>query len=152
MSDDRAGEELARAWLQGKSELVDDLAALVDGMDKPLGATARAFLLTVGNAARQAARGHTRPKPAGATRPVEALPLPEAPPVDIDAFRRRWRERERAARLEQLSRDNSATPSSPGRHCFGEPHSRRYAARSYAADPQRLVIAICVSVRANASR
>ena len=43
--------------------------------------------------------------------------------------------------------------SSPGRNCCGdEPHSRRYAARSYAVDPQRLVIAISVSVRANASR
>jgi hypothetical protein len=43
-------------------------------------------------------------------------------------------ERERAARLEQLWRDNSATPLfTRPRHCFGdEPHSRRYAARSYA--------------------
>ena len=44
MADDdvRAGEELARAWLDGKSELIDDLAALVDGMDRPLDGTARA--------------------------------------------------------------------------------------------------------------
>jgi hypothetical protein len=108
MPDDRAGEDLARAWLRRKSELDDDLAALVDGMDKPLDATARAFLLTVGNAAR----GHTRPRPAGATRPaVEAQPLPEvtpSQPVDVDAFRRRRREHERAARLEQLCQRNAA--------------------------------------------
>src|SRR5271168_1930358 len=110
MSDDRAGEELARAWLQGKSELVDDLAALVDGMDKPLDGTARAFLVTVGKAARQGARGHTRPRPAGAPRPaVEAQP-PEAtpqPPIDVDAFHRRRREHELAVRLDELGRRNA---------------------------------------------
>jgi hypothetical protein len=35
---------------------------------------------------------------------------PALPVIDVAEFRRRWRERERAARLEQLWRDNSATP------------------------------------------
>ncbi len=112
MSDDRAGEELARAWLQGKSELVDDLAALIDGMPRgELGPVERSFLRVVGEAARREPRGHTRQRPAGAPRPaVEAQPLPEAPPVpriDIDEFRRRRQERERAARFEDLARRNA---------------------------------------------
>lgn len=112
MADDdaRAGEELARAWLQGKSELIDDLAALVDGMTRPLDATARAFLLTIGNAARLAPRGKARPTPAGAPAPRAPDP-PEAPPAtafDVDEFRRRMSEHERAARLERLARSNAA--------------------------------------------
>src|ERR1700722_3408727 len=96
--DVRAGEELARAWLDGKSELIDDLAALVDGMDKPLDATARAFLETIGAAARSAPRSKARQTPAGAPPPARleaktaAQPTPEAPPApafDVDAFRAR---------------------------------------------------------------
>jgi hypothetical protein len=102
-----AGEELARAWLQGKSELIDDLAALVEGMDKPLDETARAFLLTIGNAARSAPRGKARPTPAGAPAPAR-IEAPPAPAFDVDAFRRRMRERERAARFEELARRNAA--------------------------------------------
>ena len=114
MADDdaRAGEELARAWLDGKSELIDDLAALVDGMDKPLDGTARAFLLMVGNAARSTPRGKARSAPARIEAQTKAQPTPpEAPPApafDVDAFRRRMREREQAARLEQLGRSNAA--------------------------------------------
>jgi hypothetical protein len=114
--DVRAGEELARAWLQGKSELIDDLAALVDGMTRPLDATARAFLATVGNAARLAPRGKARPTPTGTPAPARleaqtaAQPTPEAPPApafDVDEFRRRRREHELAARLEELGRRNA---------------------------------------------
>jgi hypothetical protein len=114
MADDddvRAGEELARAWLQGKSELIDDLAALVDGMGHPLDATARAFLLTVGNAARAAPRGKARPAPACLEAQTKAQPKPEAPPApafDVEAFRRRQREHERRARFEELARRNAA--------------------------------------------
>jgi hypothetical protein len=110
--DVRAGEELARAWLQGKSELIDDLAALVDGMTRPLDATARAFLLTIGNAARSTPRGKTRPTSAGAPAPAHLeAQTPEAPAlprVDVDELRRRMREHERAARLERLARSNAA--------------------------------------------
>jgi hypothetical protein len=116
MSDDdaRAGEELARAWLQGKSELIDDLGALVDGMDRPLDGTARAFMLTIGAAARSALRGKARPTSACLEAQTKAQPTPEAPPapafppVDVDAFRRRMREHERAARFEELARRNAA--------------------------------------------
>ena len=37
-----------------------------------------------------------------------ALTPPALPPIDVDEFRRRWRERERAARLEELARRNAA--------------------------------------------
>ena len=115
MSDEeRAGNEEALAWLQGNSDLFDDLADLVESMAKPLGATERAFLQVVGNAAR-AAKREDLPTPAGAPAPrakgpAKAQPTPEAPAepkVDIDAFRRRQREHERAARLERLARSNA---------------------------------------------
>jgi hypothetical protein len=116
MSDDdvRAGEELAKAWLAGKSELIDDLAALVDGMDKPLDATARAFLQMIGNAAKASAKREARPTPAGAPAPrppdlAKAQPTPEAPRaplIDLNELLRRRRERERARRLEELGRNN----------------------------------------------
>jgi hypothetical protein len=103
--DARAGEELARAWLDGKSELIDNLAALVDGMDRPLDGTARAFLLTIGAAARSAPRGKARPTFARIEAETKAQPAPDAPPappIDLNEMLRRRRERERAARLEEL--------------------------------------------------
>ena len=54
--DFRAGEGMAIEWLEGRSEMSDDLVLLVSGMTQPLDGTARAFLLTVGNAARSVAR------------------------------------------------------------------------------------------------
>ena len=54
--DSRAGEGMAIDWIAGRSEMSDDLALLVSGMEQPLDETARAFLLTVGNAARAAAK------------------------------------------------------------------------------------------------
>ena len=117
--DFRAGEALALEWIEGRTSLTDDLAVLVLGMARELsgeardfGGEARGFLVTIGNAARQAARGRPRPRRAGAAKPVEALPLPEAPPsppVDVDEFRRRRREHELAARLDELGRRNAET-------------------------------------------
>jgi hypothetical protein len=110
MSDDeRAGNEEARAWLQGNSELFDDLADLVESMAKPLGATARAFLQVVGNAAR-AAKREGQPTSVVASDPAPpplSKPVPAEPKVDIDAFRRRQREHERRARFEELARNNA---------------------------------------------
>jgi hypothetical protein len=82
MSDAKEGEEMAKAWLAGKSELIDDLAALVDGMDKPLDGTARAFLLTIGNAAKASAKREARPTPSARRTPdlAKAQPSPEVPP------------------------------------------------------------------------
>jgi hypothetical protein len=113
MSDDdvRAGEALARAWLQGKSEMSDDLALLVDGMDKPLDATARAFMQTIGSAAKASAKREARPTPSARRTPdlAKAQPTPEAPPaplVDLSEMLRRRRERERAARIAAFGKTN----------------------------------------------
>ena len=108
MSDDdvRAGEELAKAWLAGKSELIDDLAALVDGMDKPLDATARAFLQMIGEAAKASAKREARPTPSARRTPAPPPESTPAAPVDLNEMLRRRRERERARRLEELGRYN----------------------------------------------
>src|SRR5580658_10325605 len=81
MSDDdaRAGEQMAKAWLRGEGELIDDLPLLVSGMSRPLDEMAKAFLSTIGNAAKAKAR----PTPAGAPAPARldqtaAQPTPEA--------------------------------------------------------------------------
>jgi hypothetical protein len=111
MSDDdvRAGEELAKAWLAGKSELIDDLAALVDGMDKPLDATARAFLQMIGEAAKASAKREARPTPSARRTPAPPPPSPDAPiapAVNFEEVMRRRRERDRARRLDELGRRN----------------------------------------------
>jgi hypothetical protein len=117
MSDDddfRDGEEAAIAWLEGRSELIADLAALVTGMPRELGAAERGFLVTVGNAAKQAARGHAQPMPADAPASVKAQPSPPpsqpSPAIDLDEYMRQRRERAQAARLQELWRENSAIP------------------------------------------
>ena len=112
MNDDdvRAGEELARDWLQGKSELIDSLADLVEGMSHPLDETARAFLQVVGNAAR-AAKREGQPTSVVASDPAPtplSKPVPAEPKVDIDEFRRRQREHERRARFEELAAKNAS--------------------------------------------
>ena len=119
MADDdaRAGQELAQAWLAGKSEMSDDLALLVSGMTQPLDEMAKAFLQTIGSAAKAAPRGKARQTPTGTPAPARleaqtaAQPTPEAPPqppIDVDAFRRRMREHELAARFERLASSNAA--------------------------------------------
>jgi hypothetical protein len=106
--------ELARAWLQGKSNLFDDLADLVEGMiDKPLDAPARTFLSTIGRDAKAmaSAKGNARPTPS-ARRPPDPPPQqpsaepPPAPTISLDELMRRRRERERARILEQFGRYN----------------------------------------------
>jgi hypothetical protein len=120
--DFRAGEALALEWIEGRTSLTDDLAVLVLGMTSELsgearefGGEARGFLVTLGNAARQAARRETNPrsKPIRprAPDPAKAPPSPEAPPgptIDINEMFRRRRESERARRLEEFGRRNAA--------------------------------------------
>jgi hypothetical protein len=113
MSDDdaRAGEQMAKAWLRGEGELIDDLPLLVSGMSRPLDEMAKAFLSTIGNAAKAKAR----PTPAGAPAPARldqtaAQPTPEAPlsrPVSLDELWRRRQERNREQRLDELGRRNA---------------------------------------------
>ena len=104
----REGERLALDWIAGKSELLDDFAALVVGM-KEFGEMERAFLLTIGNAARAAAKREGQPTFVVASDPAptpRSAPAAE-PKVDIDAFRRRQRAHEQAARLQELASRNA---------------------------------------------
>lgn len=114
----RAGEALVLEWIGGRTSLTDDPAVLVVGMARELsgearefGGEVRGFLVTIGNAARQAARGPTRPMPAGAPTPVKAQPSPEAPsppPIDVDEFIRARREHALRERLQEMGRHNEA--------------------------------------------
>lgn len=97
------------AWLQGKSEMSDDLALLVSGMSLPLDAMANSFLSTIGAAAKAASRSSSKPGRQRAPDPAKVQPTPEAPPaptISLDELMRRRRERDRAARLERFARYN----------------------------------------------
>jgi hypothetical protein len=111
MSDANEDVELARAWLQGKSELMDDLADLVESMmDKPLDAAARTFISTLGRDAKAMAKRKDRSlattDPAKAQTAVQPTQDPPQPRVDLNELRRRRLERESARRLEELGRRN----------------------------------------------
>jgi hypothetical protein len=102
--------ELARAWLQGSSGLFDDLADIVASMiDKPLDASARTFLSTVGRDAKAMAKGKARPASArleAQTAPQTPAEPPPAPTISLEEMMRRRRERDRAQRLEYYGRRN----------------------------------------------
>jgi hypothetical protein len=108
MSDAREGEELAKAWLAGKSEMSNDLALLVSGMTQPLDEMAKAFLVTVGNAAM--AKREARPTPSARRTPAPPPPAepPPAAPIDLNEMIRRRQAREHARRLEEFGRSNAA--------------------------------------------
>jgi hypothetical protein len=72
---------------------------------------AKAFLQTIGSAAKAAPKGRARPASARIEAQTTAQPTPEAPPtttISMDELlrRRRERERERAAKLEAFGRRN----------------------------------------------
>jgi predicted thioredoxin/glutaredoxin len=111
MSDANEDVELARAWLQGKSELMDDLADLVESMmDKPLDASARTFISTIGRDAKAMAKRKDRSlattDPAKAQTAAQPTQNPPQPRVDLNELWRRRLERERARRLDELGRRN----------------------------------------------
>jgi hypothetical protein len=118
MSDEvREGEELAREWLAGRGELIADLGNLVEGMvdgivDGRLVPIQKSFLRVVGEAARSAAK-RKGPAPSRASPPA-AQPTAAPPQIDVDASWRRVRERQRAARFEELARRNSRIPIDGG--------------------------------------
>jgi hypothetical protein len=94
--------------LAGKSELMDDLADLVAGMDRPFDATARAFLLTIGNAAKASAKREARPMPSARRTPAPPPEPTPAAPVDFSEMLRRRLERDGARRMEEFGRSNAA--------------------------------------------
>jgi hypothetical protein len=112
-ADFRDGEAMAREWIAGRGDL-PDLLHIVRDMPRggELGGLEAGFLSTIDAAVRGDRLGAANvPDPAKAQLLLEATPSAEAPalpPIDVDEFRRRRRESERAARLEELMRRNAA--------------------------------------------
>ncbi len=107
----REGEAMAREWIAGRGELPDLLHIARDmprGGD--MGGLEAGFLSTIDAAVRGHLEGApAAPDPAKAQLLLEGPPSPEAaqaPPIDVDEFRRRRREHERAAILDKFARSN----------------------------------------------
>jgi hypothetical protein len=111
-ADFRDGEAMAREWIAGRGAL-PDLLHIVRDMPRgvELGGLEAGFLSTIDAAVRgDRLDAANVPDPTKAQLLLEALPLPEAPPVppvDVDEFRRRRRDHELAARLDELGRRNA---------------------------------------------
>ena len=119
----RAGEGAAIDWIAGRSEMSDDLGFLVSSMEWPLDEEARAFLLTVGNAAQAAAKRAEQAAKEAASRRTEQTPAAsQAPtPVGWEELRRRRREQALRERLDQLWRANAQIPLDAGVRTRGRP-------------------------------
>jgi hypothetical protein len=110
VADFRDGEAMAIEWIAGKGAL-PELMLIVRDMPRDLAGLEAGFLSTVDAAVRGRRGAAGAPDPAKAQMALAAQPSPEAPPhppIDVDAFRRRMREHELAARLERLARSNAA--------------------------------------------
>ena len=110
-ADFRDGEGMAREWIAGRGDL-PDLLHIVRDMPRggELGGLEAGFLSTIDAAVRGDPLGLAdAPDATKAQLLLKAPPsagAPPLPPLHVDKFRRRQRERERAARLEELGRRN----------------------------------------------
>jgi hypothetical protein len=105
----REGEAMAREWIARRGAL-PDLLHVVRDMPRggEMGGLEAGFLSTIDAAVRGDRLGAAgAPDPAKAKELIEATPSP-APAFDVDAFRARMREHERAMRLERLASSNAA--------------------------------------------
>ncbi|HEY1781425.1 MAG TPA: hypothetical protein VGG79_13525 [Roseiarcus sp.] len=104
----REGEQTAIAWIERRSPMLDDLAILVAGMKGTIGEYERGFLVTIGNAAREAARreGRTAAAPAQSPR-LRPRIRPSRSLTDVDETGRRHRQRALRDRLHELGRRNA---------------------------------------------
>jgi hypothetical protein len=122
-ADFRDGEAMAREWIAGRGDLPDLLHVVRDmprGGD--MGGLEAGFLSTIDAAVRGDRLGANNvPDPGKAQLLLEATPSAEAPlpPIDVDEFRRRRRERELAARLEEFGRRNAELFMVQGRAIWG---------------------------------
>jgi hypothetical protein len=113
-ADFRDGEAMAREWIAGQGDL-PALLHIVRDMPRggELGGLEAGFLSTIDAAVRGDRVGAANvPDPATAQQLLEASPASASPeavsaPVDLEAFHRRRREHELAARLEELGRRNA---------------------------------------------
>lgn len=109
-ADFREGEARAREWIAGKGTL-PDLLHVVRDMPRggEMGGLEAGFLSTVDAAVRGRRGAAGAPDPAKrAQQLIEATRSEEAPAFDVDAFRARMREHERARRFERLASSNAA--------------------------------------------
>jgi hypothetical protein len=100
---------MAHEWIAGRGDL-PDLLHIVRDMPRggELGGLEAGFLSTIDAAVRgDRLSAANVPNPAKARLLLEVTP-PPLPSFDVDEFRRRRREREQAARLEELGRRNEA--------------------------------------------
>jgi hypothetical protein len=115
-ADFRDGAAMAQEWIEGRGDLPDLLHIVRDMPRGELGGLEAGFLASVDAAVRGARQdAAATPDPAKAKlllTPPTAAASPEAvsPPMSLDEFHHRRRERERAARCEELWRANSAIP------------------------------------------
>jgi hypothetical protein len=110
-ADFRDGEAMSREWIAGRGDL-PDLLHIVRDMPRggELGGLEAGFLSTIDASVRGDRLGAANvPDSAKAQQLLEATPSAEAPQprIDVNEFRRRRREHELAARLEELGRRNA---------------------------------------------
>jgi hypothetical protein len=118
-ADFRDGAKMAQEWIEGKGDLPDLVHIVRDMPRGELGGLEAGFLASIDAAVRGARLGvAATPDPAKAklllTPPAASLPEAVSPQIDLDAFQRRRREHERAARFEELARANAALPTFHG--------------------------------------
>jgi hypothetical protein len=106
VSDVEEGARRPLEWL-ARSDDAAELAQIVGEMPAKLGDMETAFLIAIGRAALAGHKAAPQTEAEATARPVTLPPMPEAPAFDVDEFRRRMREHELAARLEELGRRNA---------------------------------------------
>jgi hypothetical protein len=112
LSDYEEGARRALEWL-GRSEDAAKLAQIIGEMPPKLGDMEAAFLIAIGRAALAGHKTAPQTEDEAKARPATPPPPAEAPTVpwiDVDEFRRRRLEHERAARFEELARNNASIP------------------------------------------
>jgi hypothetical protein len=94
----------------GLSEDAAELAQIIGEMPAKLGDMEIAFIIAIGRAALAGHKAAPQTEDEAKARPAALPPPAEAPVpwIDVDAFRRRMRDHERAARLERLASSNAA--------------------------------------------
>jgi hypothetical protein len=109
LSDYQEGARRGLEWL-GRSEDAAELAQIVGEMPAKLGDMETAFLIAIGRAALAGHKAAPQTEDEAKARPATLPPPAEAPVpwIDVDAFHRRRREHERAARFTELARRNAA--------------------------------------------
>ena len=106
LTDFEEGARRALEWLI-RSEAGADLAQIVGQMPTKLGDMEVAFLIAIGRAGLAGHKAAPQTEAEAKARPA-TLPLPEAPPIDIEGFVRARREHAQRERYRELAGRNAA--------------------------------------------